>query len=236
MVVVIGATSFIGMYTVDELISNGIDVIATGRNERLKPALEKLGATFVSLDITKPRDFDRLPSSGVDGVILLAGLLPANATADLKDTENAADYFKVNTLGTVNVLEYCRKNGIKKIISTTTYGDVSGAWGKGYAITEDEPRNFKFTGDHAVYTISMGFKVRSSGSRRFTAWGPMAPSSLTESPINPGFRRLSNARKAARISSSGEIRTLVATSSMSRMLPVRSVLPSRAKRRMVSTT
>ena len=154
MVVVIGATSFIGMYTVDELISNGIDVIATGRNERLKPALEKLGATFVSLDITKPRDFDRLPSSGVDGVILLAGLLPANATADLKDTENAADYFKVNTLGTVNVLEYCRKNGIKKIISTTTYGDVSGAWGKGYAITEDEPRNFKFTGDHAVYTIS----------------------------------------------------------------------------------
>ena len=39
MVVVIGATSFIGMYTVDELINNEIDVIATGRNERLKPAL-----------------------------------------------------------------------------------------------------------------------------------------------------------------------------------------------------
>lgn len=73
-------------------------------------------------------------------MILLAGLLPANATADLVNEENAADYVKVNTLGTVNVLEYCRTNGIKKIISATTYGDVSGAWKKNHAITEDEPR------------------------------------------------------------------------------------------------
>ena len=154
MIVVIGATSFIGMYTVDELVRSGKDVVATGRNTKLQPMLESMGARFVSLDITRPDDFARLPKTGVDGVILLAGLLPANATADLKNEENAAEYFEVNAIGTINVLEYCRKNGIKKIISTTTYGDVSGAWGKGYAITEDEPRNFKFTGDHAVYTIS----------------------------------------------------------------------------------
>lgn len=154
MVVVIGATSFIGVYTVEELSRNGIEVVAAGRNERLKPMLENMGGAFVSLDITKPEDFERLPKSGVDGVILLAGLLPANAKADLQNNENAADYFKVNTIGTVNVLEYCRKNGIKKVISTTTYGDVSGAWGKGFPITEEEPRSFKFTGDHAVYTIS----------------------------------------------------------------------------------
>lgn len=154
MIVVIGATSFIGMYTVEELAKNNYEVVATGRNLKLKPSLEKLGASFIQLDVTKPEDFAQLPSSDVEGVILLAGLLPANATADLNNEENAAEYFEVNTIGTVNVLEYCRKNGIKKIISTTTYGDVSGAWRSGYAISEDEPRNFKFTGDHAVYTIS----------------------------------------------------------------------------------
>lgn len=154
MIVVIGATSFIGMYTVEELVKNNYEVVATGRNLKLKPSLEKLGASFIQLDVTKPEDFAQLPSSDVEGVILLAGLLPANATADLNNEENAAEYFEVNTIGTVNVLEYCRKNGIKKIISTTTYGDVSGAWRSGYAISEDEPRNFKFTGDHAVYTIS----------------------------------------------------------------------------------
>lgn len=154
MIVVIGATSFIGMYTVEELVRHGKDVVATGRNRRLQPMLEKMGARFQTLDITNPDEFDALPTDGVEGVILLAALLPANATADLKEEENARDYFEINTIGTVNALEYCRKNGIKKIISTTTYGDVSGAWRAGYAITEDEPRNFKFTGDHAVYTIS----------------------------------------------------------------------------------
>lgn len=154
MIVVIGGTSFIGMYTIEELVRRGHDVVATGRNEKLRSTIEKMGARFLRLDITHPEGFCDLPSNDVDGVILLAGLLPANAQANLVDEENAADYIKVNTLGTANVLEYCRKNGIKKIISTTTYGDVSGAWREGYAITEEEPRNFSFTGDHAVYTIS----------------------------------------------------------------------------------
>lgn len=154
MIVVIGATGFIGMYTVEELCKRGYDVVATGRNTKLAPALEKLGATFMQLDITKPNDFQKLPTEGVEGVLLLAALLPANAKADLKDHENAADYIKINCLGTINVLEYCRINGIKKIISCSSYGDVSKAWGKGYAITEDEPRGFAFTGDHAMYVIS----------------------------------------------------------------------------------
>lgn len=154
MVIVIGATSFIGMYTIEEFSKHGIKVIGTGRNKKLQHAVESRGAKFVELDITNPGDFNSLPADDVDGVILLAGLLPANATANLQDEENAADYFKVNTLGTVNVLEYCRANKIKKIISTTTYGDVAGAWREGYVITEQEPRDFKFSGDHAVYTIS----------------------------------------------------------------------------------
>lgn len=154
MVIVIGATGFIGMYTVDELVRSGRQVVATGRNDALGARLEDMGAQFMHLDITKPEDFDRLPTEGVEGVILLAALLPANAKADLKDNENAADYFRINCLGTVHVLEYCRRHGIRKVISSCSYGDVSGAWGKGYAITEDEPRNFSFTGDHAMYVIT----------------------------------------------------------------------------------
>lgn len=154
MIIVVGATSFIGMYTVDELVRSGKQVIATGRNAVLGKKLEELGARFVRLDITRPEDFDQLPSKGVEGVILLAALLPANARANLEDEENAADYFRINCLGTVNVLEYCRRNGIKKVISSCSYGDVSGAWGAGRALTEDEPRSFSFTGDHAMYVIT----------------------------------------------------------------------------------
>jgi UDP-glucose 4-epimerase len=154
MVIVIGATGFIGMYTVEELLKAGKDVVATGRNEKLGAQLEGMGAKFMKLDITNPGDFDQLPAVGVEGVILLAGLLPANAKADLDNVENAADYFEVNVVGTINVLEWCRKHGVRKLIANCSYSDVSGAWGTGRVITEEEPRSFKFTGDHAVYVIS----------------------------------------------------------------------------------
>ena len=154
MVIVMGASGFIGMYTVERLIQDGKKVLATGRNGKMKKQLEALGAAYVSLDITNPEDFKQLPTEGVESVILLAGLLPANVKVDITQDENAADYFKVNVVGTINVLEYCRVNGIRKVISCSSYSDVSGAWRKGYAIKESEPRSFKFTGDHAVYVIS----------------------------------------------------------------------------------
>ena len=74
MVIVIGATGFIGMYTVEALLNGGKKVLATGRNDVLGRRLQEMGAEFVNLDITKPEDFEKLPKSGVEGVILLAGL------------------------------------------------------------------------------------------------------------------------------------------------------------------
>lgn len=154
MVLVIGATGFIGMYTVEKLIKSGKEVIATGRNCKLAPMLENMGARFIEFDITNIDDYKKLPTENIDGVILLAGLLPANAKVDITKDENADEYFKVNVIGTINVLEYCRKNGIKKLINCCSYSDVAGAWKKGVAIKETEPRDFHFTGDHAVYVIS----------------------------------------------------------------------------------
>ena len=154
MIVIIGATSFIGMYVTEEFLKRGKKVIATGRNPIAGKMLERMGATFVSMDITDERSMQLLPATCVEGVILLAALLPANETADLETNENAAEYFRVNVLGTIHVLEYCRKNNIRKVIGACSYSDVAGAWEKGEPISENEPRSFSFTGDHAVYVIS----------------------------------------------------------------------------------
>lgn len=153
MYIVIGASSFIGVYTVDEFLKQNCKVVVTGRNNKFKEHYDKLNVQYINLDLTRKDDFDNLPKENVEGVILLGGLLPANAEADLENEENAADYFEVNTIGTINVLEYCRKNNIKRVISTCSYADVRGAWGK-KVITEEEPRDFIYTGDHAVYVFS----------------------------------------------------------------------------------
>ena len=153
MYIVIGASSFIGVYTVDEFLKQGCKVVVTGRKNKFKEHYDSLGVDYINLDLTSKEDFEQLPTENVDGVILLGGLLPANADVNLDENENAADYFNVNTIGTINVLEYCRKNKIKRVISTCSYADVRGAWGK-KVITEDEPRDFIYTGDHAVYVFS----------------------------------------------------------------------------------
>ena len=153
-VLVIGATGFIGVYTCERLLHDGYRVIATGRNAKMKDYLEKIGCCFAELDIADKASFEKLPTEDIEGVILLAGLLPANAKADLADEENAEDYFRINVLGTIYTLEYCRKNGIRKVIGCCSYADVAGAWKSGYAIKESEPRNYGYTGDHAVYVFS----------------------------------------------------------------------------------
>ncbi len=154
MIIVIGATSFIGVHTVTEFVNQGCDVLVTGRKNRFKEHYDNLGVRYVNLDLENVDDFKQLPTENVEGVILLGGLLPANAPVDLDVDENAADYFKINVIGTINVLEYCRQNGIKRVISTSSYADVRNAWTGDRALTEEEPRDFIYKGDHAVYVIS----------------------------------------------------------------------------------
>ena len=154
MIIVIGATSFIGVHTVTELIDQGCEVIVTGRNNRFKEYYDNLGVDYINLDLSNEADFEQLPKKGVEGIILLAGLLPANVPVNLDYDENAADYFRINVIGTINVLEFCRRNGIKRVISTCSYADVRGAWSATRRITEEEPRCFVYSGDHAVYVIS----------------------------------------------------------------------------------
>jgi UDP-glucose 4-epimerase len=154
VIILIGGSSFIGVYTAAAFAEAGNEVVATGRTDKVKPFYDSLGISYIKLDLEQAGDFDRLPTSNVEGVVLLAGLLPANATVDLIDQENADEYIKVNTLGTYNALEYCRKNHISKLISTTSYAEVSGAFGRGDCITEEEPISFLPYGDHAAYIIS----------------------------------------------------------------------------------
>lgn len=154
MILIVGGTSFIGVHTVTEFLNQGCEVVVTGRNNKFKEYYDTLGVQYVNLDLDDIDTFKHLPSKNIEGVILLAGLLPANATADLCKNENAADYFHTNVIGTINLLEYCRTNDIKRVISACSYADVSKSWTDQRAITEEEPRNFSFVGDHAMYVIS----------------------------------------------------------------------------------
>ena len=152
MIVIIGATSFIGLNTAEAFLKAGYEVVGTGRNRAAGKLLKSFGADFIELDITDGKSFERLPKTNVQGVVHVAAFMPVNSTVNVSEDENAADYFRVNVLGTINVLEYCRKNGISKLLGASSFADMASV--RKNIITEDEPRNFPFVGDHAAYVIS----------------------------------------------------------------------------------
>lgn len=149
MVIVIGATGFIGTYLVNNLITEGYEVLAVGRRVSALDYYRTKGISVLELDISNKADFNSLPGYGVEAVILLAGLLPANSTID-----DPYAYVETNINGTLNVLEYCKKNNITKIITTTSYADIQGYWQKDIALIDDTPRKFNLADDHACYIIS----------------------------------------------------------------------------------
>ena len=91
MYIIVGASSFIGVYTADEFVKQGFEIIVTGRNNKFKEHYDKLGVKYVNLDLTNEVDFEQLPKDGVDGVILLSGLLPANVDVNLDVDDETAD-------------------------------------------------------------------------------------------------------------------------------------------------
>ncbi|KGJ90193.1 NAD-dependent epimerase/dehydratase family protein [Thalassotalea sp. ND16A] len=142
-VLVIGASGSIGSGLIEE-----ISTIHKVTGTFLNSALKNDNITKVQLDITKTESFDNL-EGGYDTVVLIAGAMPAAMSGYDQNL-----YIDVNVKGTLNVLEYCRKNNIKKIIYVMTFSDVSGAFYTGVPIVETDSRTLTYTGDHAVYAIS----------------------------------------------------------------------------------
>jgi len=93
--------------------------------------------------------YTKLPASGVEAAVVLAGHLPANDS-----NYDPRRYIDVNITGVLNVLEYCRLTKVRKIILASSHSDVAGIWACGRPITEEDPRSIVYTGDHAVYIIT----------------------------------------------------------------------------------
>ena len=91
-----------------------------------------------------------------DAAVVFATMMPSNVPK-ASDDDDTAEYYKVNVLGTLNVLEYCRKHGVNKIISFGTRFDCR-LYDSKTVITEDTPLNYSFTDDHAAFVMSNNAK------------------------------------------------------------------------------
>jgi UDP-glucose 4-epimerase len=152
MIIVTGATGFVGFYLVNQLKAEGFKILAAdigGKEEA--DYFKQNGIDFVEIDITKESEFEKLPKTGVDAFVNLACVQPANMPDEVYDP---AKYVSVNVLGVTNIFKYCQKNNIKKVLHTISHRNVQGLWEKGEVINEESPRAIKFTGKYSMFSIS----------------------------------------------------------------------------------
>ncbi|MBU3127164.1 NAD(P)-dependent oxidoreductase [Clostridium tagluense] len=155
-IIIFGATGNTGAYLVDYCLENldqtQYEIIAVGR--RKTDYFTKRGIAYYSVDISKINQFEKLPTEGIFAILLLAGILPANM-----EGYHPMEYINCNIIGAFNVLEYCRKTNVDRVIYTQTIRDIGENIGKIQHLKHDMIRNFSYTGDHAIYVITKNTAV-----------------------------------------------------------------------------
>lgn len=130
---VTGGAGFIGSNIVKALIDEGhevvvLDNLVTGYSENLEPFNE---VSFIEGDVRDAAVVDKA-MQGVDTVFHLAA-----SVGNTRSIEQPIDDSEVNVIGTLRVLEAARRNGVRKIVcssSAAIFGEL-----KQLPIAEDHP-------------------------------------------------------------------------------------------------
>ena len=150
-IIVFGATGNVGSYFTkyasEYFSKDEYQIIASGKRKKAD-VFQTMDVPYISVDITNPSDFDNLPKEDIYAVVLLAAVIPA-----YMDGYHPKDYLDSIIMGTYNVLEFCRTRNVDRILYSTSCFDVW-EYPTGTIIKPDMPKNFSYTGDHAMYVIS----------------------------------------------------------------------------------
>lgn len=121
-ILVTGGAGFIGSHVTVKLIEENcqvvvIDNLSTGRVENIPK-----GIKFIKMDICSDKLIEVFVSEQFDAVIHLAAqtMVPVSLDKPYYDCQ-------LNVLGTVNILEACRKSNVKRVVFSSTaavYGNV----------------------------------------------------------------------------------------------------------------
>ena len=115
MILVTGGSGFLGGAVVRQLLARGDSVRSLQRSD--VPALRDLGVEIVRADLADEAAVSDA-AKGCDAVIHIG------AKAGIWGPY--ADYHQANVLGTANVIEACRRNGIQRLVYTSTPSVIHG--------------------------------------------------------------------------------------------------------------
>ena len=165
-VVVTGGSGFLGSFLCDRLRDRGHDVVVVDTAEpRWTPWAE-----WHDFNVADESSIEQLAGLGPEVVIHMAGLLGTAETFDWPQ-----DTVRVNTIGTINVLEACKRLGARYVgVETGT------PWLSPYAISKRASTDF-------ARGYGAAFGLRTSILKVFNAYGPRQDGTGKVNKIVPRF-------------------------------------------------
>jgi len=170
---VTGGAGFIGSHVVDAFLAAGhevvvVDDLSTGKAENVDP-----GARLYQMDIRDP-ELDGLFARERPEVVSHQA-----ARANVRESlEKPLLYAEVNVLGSLSVLECCRRYGVRKVVYASTGGVVYGE-PRSLPVTEDHPINpldpygaSKHHVEHYLHLYRANFRIGYTALRYPNVFGP----------------------------------------------------------------
>lgn len=168
---VTGGAGYIGSYVVQHVRSEGhtarvLDNLTNGFRERLHPDVE-----FIEGDI-RDKEAVRRAVEGVEGIFHLAAL-PRVAYS----IEHPVEVHEVNTMGTLNILEAARVQGVKRVVFSSTSAIYGNA--ETFPTVETLPAQplspyalSKYLSEFCLKQYSDLYQLETVALRYFNAYGP----------------------------------------------------------------
>ena len=153
-VLIFGATGTVGAYASLYLTEHNYNVIAVGSRKDDNGFFADYGIDYYSVDIRNIQEFDKLPKCGIDAIVNLAGMLPARMKG-----YHPQRYIDINLSGALNILEYCSRIKVDRVIYSQSISDVAHLCGTKDPISSDAPTRFPLNNDHSVYSITKNAAV-----------------------------------------------------------------------------
>ncbi len=152
-ILILGANGGIGKYVVEYFCKTKQDtyeLIGVGRhhNEYIESLIP-----YITMDICNKEEFSKIERD-IFAVIDLAGAMPARMKG-----YHPKEYIDTNIVGTFNVLEYCIKNKINRILYTQSFGDIKSRAEEELYLKPDMLPKFDYATDHSIYVISKNTAV-----------------------------------------------------------------------------
>jgi UDP-glucuronate 4-epimerase len=181
---VTGAAGFIGFHTSKALLDRGDEVIGLDnlnsyydvrlKQARLKQLEGRNGFSFHKLDLVDRKGIEELfATTRPQRVIHLA------AQAGVRySLENPHAYIDSNIVGTLNVLEGCRHNGVEHLVYASTSSVYGANTNMPFSVHNiaDHPLSLyastKRANELMAHNYSALFKLPTTGLRFFTVYGP----------------------------------------------------------------